>query len=878
MQMIYLRQNKAVTPAPVGQRLRRSAQARCARSGAIMERVSQVPPLPAEPYRSFGRFAPNERGAQSKSNIMTAKEKAIVSPVIEKVALFGRLEEFRTALEDEINAARSIAYGNGIGLLSGRRIAQIGNSFQYVFRLEKTINLPDDVPGELHIPTKKPAEVTIVSIDGMSIILSSRTDLGDYVSSGQLVSNLTFLLRKLIERIEALSNKQNPTGDRILSNLQVTEALAALPESELIGLNARQIEAVSSSLSRNLTFIWGPPGTGKTRTIGAIGAQLLRANRSLLMVSHTNTAVDQALLNIAKQAKPEAMQEGKILRVGEPKDPRIASEYPNLLLETHVSRRSAELTTRLHSLQLELESCKAETLRLTTEIELYDWFSSARNDLDEMRAQKDRLGKMEVELEEARAQYVATKEDAKHWAKVRIAAVEASKNIDLLDELEAKILEITGKLAKSQKEKKKALSDTKESSAILQEAESVNWIIRAWRGLPAPSEQRAKLDKLESKGAEASRHVSALSNELADCEIRKTRLNKELADLKSQFSGDPDEVIRKEEAVREGLRVIVDRGTSLKAAHEFFAADVAKIFRSRLDILQNLGFGNFKRAPILEMFSSIEEAFGRIGNQIRYIDIQESRSKQKATNERIVEIDSEIRRIEEILSKIEEFIISQADIIATTLTRAYLRDTIQARAYDTIIIDEASMAPIPAIWVAASLATTNAVVVGDWRQLPPIVLSDKEIALKWLGRDIFEVSEVRDSESKNLIKLNEQYRMHSDITPIPNEMFYDGFLISSQPRQPLESFGTWYNLEWQNDAPVVLIDTGPLNAWVTSVPRGKGSSRLNFLSALLCVDLCQMLLRKNRPKQEAGAPDRIFIESPYRPHAEFLSKLIDELR
>ena len=72
-------------------------------------------------------------------------------------------------------------------------------------------------------------------------------------------------------------------------------------------------------------------------------------------------------------------------------------------------------------------------------------------------------------------------------------------------------------------------------------------------------------------------------------------------------------------------------------------------------------------------------------------------------NERIVEIDSEIRRIENILSKIEEFIISEADIVATTLTRAYLRDTIQARGYDTIIIDEASMAPIPAIWVAASL-------------------------------------------------------------------------------------------------------------------------------------------------------------------------------
>lgn len=806
---------------------------------------------------------------------MAANRKNDSSKVVEKVALSGRLEEFRTALEEEISAARVNAFGNGIGLLSGRRIAQVGKSFQYVFRLEKVINLPDDVPGEIHIPSKKPTDVTIVSIDGMSIILSSQTDLGDFVSSGQLVSNLTFLLQKLIERIEALSNKQNPTGDRILSNLEVTESLLASPELQQMGLNSRQIEALRSSLSRNLTFIWGPPGTGKTKTIGAIGAQLLLANRSLLMVSHTNTAVDLALLNIAKQANPEKIEAGKILRVGEPKDPRIASEYPNLLLETHVSRRSEEMTDRLHALQSELESCKEEILKLTGEIELYDWFSSARNDLDEMRSQKDQLGEMEIVLEDARARYVAVKADATHWAKVRIVALDARKNMASLAELEARILEVTGMLANAQKEKRKALDDAKEAEALLHETESVNWIIRAWQRLPAPLEQRAILDELQSKGLEASKCVTVLSTELADCETRKTPLIQELSDFKSEFSADPDELIRKEEAVQEELKVIVDRGILLKRAYETLAANVARIFRSRLEVLQNLGFGNYKRAPVLEMFSSIEEAFSQIGNHVKHIDIHESRSKLKLSNERIVEIDSEIRRIEDILSKIEEFIISEADIVATTLTRAYLRDTIQARRYDTIIIDEASIAPIPAIWVAASLATSNAIVVGDWEQLPPIVLSEKEMAQKWLGNDVFKVSGVIDGEIKNLIKLNEQYRMHEDIASIPNYHFYKGILISTQP-QSMKNIGEWCNLEWLENEHVVLIDTGPLNAWVTSVPRGTGSSRLNFLSALLCIDICQMLLKKDRPQQEAGTADRIIIESPYRPHTEFLEKLIQE--
>ena len=99
-------------------------------------------------------------------------------------------------------------------------------------------------------------------------------------------------------------------------------------------------------------------------------------------------------------------------------------------------------------------------------------------------------------------------------------------------------------------------------------------------------------------------------------------------------------------------------------------------------------------------------------------------------------MDSEIEGIDEALKMVEDLVIAHATVVATTLTRAYLRDSIQSRRFDTVILDEASMAPIPALWVAASLAGCNAVVVGDFKQLPPIVLSESELAKKWLGRRI----------------------------------------------------------------------------------------------------------------------------------------------
>ena len=83
-----------------------------------------------------------------------------------------------------------------------------------------------------------------------------------------------------------------------------------------------------------------------------------------------------------------------------------------------------------------------------------------------------------------------------------------------------------------------------------------------------------------------------------------------------------------------------------------------------------------------------------------------------------------------MLARVEELVIEDAKVVATTLTSAYLRDAIQHRRFDTVILDEASMAPVPALWMAAGLATANVIAVGDFRQLPPIVQSNEEPALR----------------------------------------------------------------------------------------------------------------------------------------------------
>jgi len=75
---------------------------------------------------------------------------------------------------------------------------------------------------------------------------------------------------------------------------------AAVPTTEHFGwLRPKQRDAFKLCGYRR-GFLWGPPGTGKTTTLGCLLSQLLVQfpDERILLLSHTNTAVDQALVSV----------------------------------------------------------------------------------------------------------------------------------------------------------------------------------------------------------------------------------------------------------------------------------------------------------------------------------------------------------------------------------------------------------------------------------------------------------------------------------------------------------------------------------------------------------------------------------------------------
>jgi hypothetical protein len=85
-----------------------------------------------------------------------------------------------------------------------------------------------------------------------------------------------------------------------------------LPVTLVPSLNGTQNAALRASMKHSLTFIWGPPGTGKTHTIVAIIIQLLKQlpRSRFLVTAPTHNAVDNLLRRFVSD--PDAKKSGVI--------------------------------------------------------------------------------------------------------------------------------------------------------------------------------------------------------------------------------------------------------------------------------------------------------------------------------------------------------------------------------------------------------------------------------------------------------------------------------------------------------------------------------------------------------------------------------------
>lgn len=104
--------------------------------------------------------------------------------------------------------------------------------------------------------------------------------------------------------------------------------------------NPRQVEAVAGSLADEMTFIWGPPGTGKTDVVSRVVEGSWRQGCTVLFLAPTNVAVDQALLRICGLLHEEdTFQAGLVQRVGTIEVAALSTAYGDQVVAELITTR-----------------------------------------------------------------------------------------------------------------------------------------------------------------------------------------------------------------------------------------------------------------------------------------------------------------------------------------------------------------------------------------------------------------------------------------------------------------------------------------------------------------------------------------------------------
>jgi DNA polymerase III delta prime subunit len=193
----------------------------------------------------------------------------------------------------------------------------------------------------------------------------------------------------------------------------------------------------------------------------------------------------------------------------------------------------------------------------------------------------------------------------------------------------------------------------------------------------------------------------------------------------------------------------------------------------------------------------------------------------------------EITDINKQLNDIMKAVVDKAKIVGATVTKAYLSPQIFS-SFDVVIIDEASMVLLPALYHAAGLAKEKVVVSGDFMQLAPIIPTNQKAILDEIGTDVFRSAKLdstsRETKIKRRVMLDKQYRMDDSICKLISKLMYGGGLKTG-----ICTKDTPDPLPLPFNAPLTIVDTSPIYPFVNRDPFG---SRFNLMNALAIRNLC----------------------------------------
>ncbi|MGW6498898.1 AAA domain-containing protein [Nonomuraea angiospora] len=304
------------------------------------------------------------------------------------------------AVRLEISAElRSDGNGEKVSLSSGRRTGRNGEMFEYLFACRgwKDAYGAEKLLIRLSQARRSPwasAEATRMH-DG-NIRVRTTADLGVQPANAQLRLDDSASLEAMAERLESAGGRDGvinlTTADWLYGRGTPRIGRSATPERFIRGyrerhLNLRQREAIEKALGSDLTFIWGPPGTGKTDVVSCIAEGCYRQGTRVLFLAPTKVAVDQALERICELLSgEEGFGDGLVQRAGEIESPSLAAKFGDQIDPHQIAARlSITLTTQITDVRQRLAAARGD-------LALHAEAVKTEEDLRTSCAQRDHAG------------------------------------------------------------------------------------------------------------------------------------------------------------------------------------------------------------------------------------------------------------------------------------------------------------------------------------------------------------------------------------------------------------------------------------------------------------------------------------------------------
>jgi hypothetical protein len=484
------------------------------------------------------------------------------------------------ALGLEVAAIRKGGGSTSIELFGGTFVACTNRQYIYKFVLTEELQVRDDTPIRVQFGQQE-VNGCVVSLKDGVLVLALEEDLGPKLSHVRLIADDSFLIERLKERLGEVQAGQAPfnmtAGRRVVGLEPIHAATAEIPDALLHGreaLNELQTDALRKALASDTTFVWGPPGTGKTTTLARIVEGHYRAGSSVLLVSNTNIAVDTALQKIAERLRTDPdFQAGAVLRYGPAIKPELLQDYgEQVVLDKVVARLSESIQRELSAVRADLYEVSSSAARLREAITTHEQAAETANALGREQRSHERLSaKLPTCKQQIQASTEALEtlrndlERAKGMGGVRrfFAGLNPDRLVRDIAHTEAQLRAATDAMQATEAE----IADVARAIPNL-EAQYRALVAQAEK-LPTTAECKRELGPLEPK-------IGALNQTIAELERQLEQIRQDVLNRCRVMATTVYRTYLKGQVERQFDVVVIDEASMLMLPMSFYAAGLAR--------------------------------------------------------------------------------------------------------------------------------------------------------------------------------------------------------------------------------------------------------------------------------------------------------------